>query len=38
MNTIRYKHHPCTPAIIQHVVWLYCRFTLSLRDVEEFAG
>ena len=23
------------PAIIQHAVWLYFRFTLSLRDVEE---
>jgi len=23
------------PVVIQHAVWLYFRFTLSLRDVEE---
>ena len=26
------------PAVIQHAVWLYLRFTLSYRDVEEPAG
>src|SRR5713101_3820407 len=30
-----YKHH-CFPAeIISHAVWLYFRFCLSFRDVEE---
>ena len=29
----RYRHFP--GLIIQHAVWLYCRFTLSLRDVED---
>ena len=29
----RYRHFPGT--IIQHAVWLYGRFALSLRDVED---
>ena len=29
----RYCHFP--PVIVQHTVWLYARFTLSFRDVEE---
>ena len=29
----RYRHFP--GPIIQHAVWLYCRFTLSLREVED---
>jgi transposase-like protein len=29
----RYCHFP--PAIVQHSVWLYARFSLSYRDVEE---
>ena len=29
----RYRHFP--GAIIQHAVWLYGRFALSLRDVED---
>jgi transposase-like protein len=29
----RYRHFP--GPIIQHAVWLYCRFILSLRDVEN---
>jgi hypothetical protein len=34
-STNRYKHH-CFPAeIISHGVWLYFRFCLSYRDVEE---
>jgi len=24
------------PEIIQHAIWLYLRFTLSFRDVEDF--
>jgi putative transposase len=30
-----YKRHRYPPEIIAHVVWLYFRFTLSYRDVEE---
>ena len=29
------KRHRFPPAIIGHAVWLYCRFALSYRDVEE---
>src|SRR5512132_3184888 len=32
---ISYRRHRFLPAIIQHAVWLYLRFTLSYRDVEE---
>ena len=35
MTRIFYKRHRFPPAVIQHAVWLYFRFTLSLRDVEE---
>lgn len=35
MTRILYKRHRFPPAVIQHAVWLYVRFTLSLRDVEE---
>ena len=31
----RYKNHRFPPEIISHAVWLYCRFTLSYRDVQE---
>lgn len=31
----RYKRHRFPPAIIAHAVWLYLRFSLSLRAVEE---
>ena len=30
-----YKHHRFPGEIISHAVWLYCRFPLSHRDVEE---
>ncbi len=30
-----YHGHRFPPVVIQHVVWLYMRFTLSLRDVED---
>ena len=30
-----YKRHRFPPAIIQHAVWLYYRFNLSVRDVED---
>jgi putative transposase len=37
MNTssVRYKRHRFPPQIIAHTVWLYFRFPLSLRLVEE---
>ena len=35
MQSISYARHQFPPAIIQHAVWLYLRFTLSYRDVEE---
>jgi putative transposase len=35
MQPILYARHQFPPAIIQHAVWLYLRFTLSYRDVEE---
>jgi len=33
--TDRYKHHRFPAGIISHGVWLYFRFCLSYRDVEE---
>jgi putative transposase len=33
--TNRYKHHRFPAEIISHAVWLYYRFWLSYRDVEE---
>lgn len=35
MAGISYKRHRFPPDVIRHAVWLYFRFTLSLRDVEE---
>ena len=35
MAEISYRRHRFPSAIIQHAVWLYLRFTLSYRDVEE---
>lgn len=35
MNPISFKRNRFPPAIIRLGVWLYYRFTLSLRDVEE---
>ncbi len=32
---ISYKRHRFPPEIIAHVVWLYCRFNLNFREVEE---
>jgi putative transposase len=34
MNNI-YKRHRFPPSVIQHAVWLYYRFNLSVRDVED---
>ena len=35
MQPISYSRHRFPPEIIRHAVWLYLRFTLSYRDVEE---
>jgi putative transposase len=35
MAEISYRRHRYPLVIIQHAVWLYLRFTLSYRDVEE---
>jgi transposase-like protein len=35
MVELSYRRHRFPPAVIQHAVWLYLRFTLSFRDVEE---
>src|SRR6516165_6438627 len=35
MAEISYRRHRFPPVTIQHAVWLYLRFTLSYRDVEE---
>jgi len=34
-RSVGYKRHRFPPAIIAHAVWLYFRFPLSLRLVEE---
>lgn len=34
-NTKMYAGYPYPPQVISHAVWLYHRFTLSFRDVEE---
>ena len=34
-HPVSYKHHRFPPEIIAHAVWLYFRFPLSLRLVEE---
>ena len=35
MKPISYARHRFPPDIIRHAVWLYLRFTLSYRDVED---
>ena len=35
MPKISYAGYPFPPVIIQQAVWLYARFTLSFRDVED---
>jgi putative transposase len=34
-KAISFKRHRFPPDVIRYAVWLYFRFTLSLRDVEE---
>ncbi len=35
MQSVCYARHQFPAEIIRHAVWLYLRFTLSYRDVEE---
>src|SRR5260370_41836059 len=35
MQPISYARHRFPPDVIRHAVWLYLRFTLSYRDVED---
>ena len=35
MEPISFKRHRFPPDVIRYAVWLYFRFTLSIRDVEE---
>ena len=35
MTPLSFKRHRFPPTVIRHSIWLYARFTLSLRDVEE---
>src|ERR1700747_3055577 len=35
MAPLCYRRHRFRPAIIQRAIWLYLRFTLSYRDVED---
>ena len=35
MVEISYRRHRFPPVVIPHAVWLYLRFTLSYRDVED---
>src|SRR3954454_3775869 len=35
MQSVSYSRHRFPPELIRHAVWLYLRFTLSYRDVEE---
>ena len=35
MNPLSFARHQFPPDIIRHAVWLYLRFTLSFRDVED---
>jgi putative transposase len=35
MAELSYRRHRSPPVVIQHAVWLYLRFKLSYRDVED---
>jgi len=35
MAQLSYRRHRFPASIIQHAIWLYLRFTLSYRDVED---
>ena len=38
MGNICFKRHRFPPEVIRHAVWLYARFTLSYRDVEDLVA
>ena len=38
MTEISYSGYRFPPEIIQQAIWLYVRFTLSFRDVEDLWG
>src|SRR3981081_4616231 len=35
MDQLSYSRHRFPSEVIQHAIWLYLRFTLSYRDVED---
>src|SRR3977135_1965237 len=35
MDELSNRRHRFPPPVIQHAIWLYLRFTLSYRDVED---
>jgi putative transposase len=35
MRPLSFKRQRFPPEIIRHAIWLYARFTLSFRDVED---
>ena len=35
MTLLNYRRHRFPPEIIQHAIWLYLRFTLNYRGVED---
>ena len=35
MRHLSFKRYRFPPDIIRHSIWLYARFTLSFRDVED---
>jgi hypothetical protein len=35
MTLLSYRRHRFPAPVIRHAIWLYLRFTLSYRDVEE---
>ena len=35
MRQLSFKRYRFPPDIIRYAIWLYARFTLSFRDVEE---
>ncbi len=38
MRQLSFKRHRFPPEVIRHSIWLYARFTLGFRDVEEMAA
>jgi hypothetical protein len=38
LGELSYRRHRFPPVVIQHAVWLYLRFTLSYRDVEDLSS